>query len=489
MNIRKLIPGTPGSRAYALVAIALTAMIVACGGYGGAANYTTPPAATARVSVGAITGFGSVHLNGLRFDTTHAAINVDGKSGTQDDLRVGDVIEVKGHHDDATNTDLADDIEFRNNVRGPVSAIDTTAQTLVVLGQTVVVSADTSFDSSITPAALASIAVGDILQVSGMPNANGQIVAKRISRAPAGAPFQVIGTASATDATAHSLNINALVVDFSAAKLSGFPASGPADGDLVEATGAALEAGGALKADELELRTGKEIEGDAGSEAEIEGMITSFNSAADFSVAGRPVATSASTTFEEGSAADLALNVEVEVEGTLDSAGVLQAKEIRVEHAANVRMTAQVSAVDTTASTLTLLGVTVQVNGLTRFEDQSSQQMNNFGLTNVQQGDWVEIRGSESPAGSGKVLAARLERVDAQPAVSLQGSVASVAQPNFMILTVNIATTGTTSFTGTQGPTTAAAFFASALGQTVTVIGSFDGTTLTAMQVAPGEED
>lgn len=491
MDIRKLIPETTGRRMYALVAIAFAAVVVACGGYGGSGNYLPPSAtgAATKMSVGPITGFGSVHLNGQRFETTHASINVDGKSATQNDLHVGDVIEVKGHHDDATNSDLADEIEFRNNVRGPVSAVDTTMHTLVVLGQTVVVSADTSFDSTIVPASLSAIAVGNVLEVSGMPNASGQLEAMRISRAPAGATYQVIGTASSTDASAHSLNINALAVDFSAARLSDFPATGPADGDLVEATGAALEANGALRADELELRTGKEIEASAGAEAEIEGMITRFDSASDFAVAGRSVTTSTSTTFEEGAATDLALNVKVEVEGTVDGAGVLHATEIRVEHAADVRITAQVSVVDTTASTITALGITVQVDALTRFEDQSSQRMSNLGLANVQPGDWLEIRGSESPAASGMVLASRLERVDAQPEVSVAGTVASVARPNFMILTVNIATAGTTMFTGTQGTTTPDAFFASVLGQTVTATGSFDGTTLAAMQVAVGEED
>ena len=489
MDIGKSIPGKAGARIYALVAVAFTAIVVACGGYGGS---SVPPSATGaatKVSFGAITGFGSVHLNGQRFETTHASIDVDGKPGTQDDLRVGDVIEVKGHHDDATNTNLADEIEFRNNVRGPVSAVDTTAHTLIVLGQTVLVSGDTSFDSTIVPASLSAIAVGEVLQVSGMPNASGQLQAMRISRAPAGAPFQVIGTATSTDASAHSLNINALVVDFSAAKLTDFPTAGPQDGNVVEAAGTALEANGALKADELQLRTGKEMEGAAGSEVEIEGMITRFDSASDFAVAGRAVMTSASTTFKDGAATDLALNVKVEVEGTVDSAGVLQATEISVEYPADVGITAQVTGVDTAASTVTLLGITVHVDALTRFEDQSSQQISNFGLSNIQPGDWVEIRASETAGGSGMVLADRLERVDAQPNPSVAGLVASVAQPNFMILSLTVSTTGTTSFIGTQGQTTSNAFFASALGQSVTATGSFDGTTLTATQVAIGQDD
>src|SRR5690348_7344299 len=96
-------------------------------------------------SAGPITGFGTVHLNGRVFETTMAAITVDGRVGTQDDLRPGQFIQVKGHQDSMQNLDFADQIDFRGNVIGPVSAVDDTAQTLVVLGQTVRVTEDTSF--------------------------------------------------------------------------------------------------------------------------------------------------------------------------------------------------------------------------------------------------------------------------------------------------------------------------------------------------------
>src|SRR6185437_12004046 len=96
-------------------------------------------------AVGPITGFGTVHLNGLVFETTTAAITIDGRAATQDDLRPGQFIEVKGHHDATQNRVFADQIDFSGNVVGPVSAVDDTTQTLVVLGQTVHVTEDTSF--------------------------------------------------------------------------------------------------------------------------------------------------------------------------------------------------------------------------------------------------------------------------------------------------------------------------------------------------------
>ncbi len=493
MNDSKLRRGGMIGRWRFVLALGLTAALFACGGGGGMGGSGTPPvstAAPASVSVGAITGFGSVHLNGKRFQTTSATITIDGQAATQGDLHVGDVIEVKGHHDATSGDDVADEIEMHTDVQGPVTSIDVVGGTLVVLGQSVVVSADTSFDDSVSPASLAGLAVGDILEVSGMRAANGDIDATRIERKPAGTMFRVIGTASATDGTAKSLAINALAVDFTAATLVDFPSTGPKDGDLVEADGTTLGAAGQLLATRLELRTGKELKADHDGDAEFEGLVTRFASATDFDVAGRAVTTSATTTFEGGTAADLALNVRVEVEGAVDSTGVLAATTVRIERQATVRLLAQADSVDATAGTVTVLGITVSVTAMTRFEDHGAQKVNTFSLGDVHSGDWLEIRGAESPAGSNLLVASRLERREAGTSVRLGGIVKTATAPNFTVLSVTVATTPTTQFKdATRAATTATAFFTGLVGQGVGVQGSWDGVTLTATEAAIGESE
>jgi Domain of unknown function (DUF5666) len=494
MNFNKAGLGVVQRRGRALLALALMALVVACGGgNGGMGGNGTPPTANgapASVAVGAITGFGTVHLNGKIFQTTNASINVDGQTAMQGDLHVGDVVEVKGHHDPASDTDVADEIEMHSDVQGPVSSIDAAAPALVVLGQSVSVSADTSFGDGISPASLAGVVVGDILEVSGMRATTGVIQATRIERKPDGTAFHVIGTAASTDLSAKTLAITALSVDFSAATLVDFPSTGPKDGDLIEAEGAALGSGGLLMATRLELRTDKELKPDADGEAEIEGLVTRFGSATDFDVAGRTIATTATTMFEGGSAADLALNVRVEVEGTADNTGLLTAIKVRIERAANIRIFAQADAVNAMAGTVTMLGIQVSVNAMTRFEDHSSANVDTFSLANVHPGDWLEIRGAESPAGSNLVVATRLERRDTEAAAQLAGPVKTAAAPNLTILSVTVATTPTTQLRDTtRSTTTATAFFTGLLGQTIEVVGSWDGTTLTATSASIGDNE
>jgi hypothetical protein len=338
------------------------------------------------------------------------------------------------------------------------------------------------------PASLAGLAVNDIVEVSGMPAANGDIHATRIEKKAPGTPFEVTGVAASTDSTAKTLKINALTVDFSAATLVGFPSTGPKDGDRVEATGTSLGSAGELKATRLELLTDDEF-GQADEEGEIEGLITRFASVTDFDVAGHPVATSASTSFEGGASTDLALNVRVEVEGMVNAMGVLEATKVRIHlmSASATRLLGQADRVDATAGTVTVLGITVSVTPMTHFEDDGSED-SAFSLSDVHTGDWLDIRGSESPAGSNMVVATRFERVEAQSSVRLAGTVKTATQPNFTILSVNVSTTPTTQFRDASNTsTTAAVFFMNLVGQIAAVRGTWDGTTLTAQQASLGE--
>src|SRR5690349_15879958 len=64
----------------------LCSVLAACGGGGSASSSVT---STDVVATGAITGFGSVYVNGIHFETEGADITRDGSPSPQSDLRVG----------------------------------------------------------------------------------------------------------------------------------------------------------------------------------------------------------------------------------------------------------------------------------------------------------------------------------------------------------------------------------------------------------------
>jgi uncharacterized protein DUF5666 len=468
----------------ALLLGASLTVIVACGG-GGSSNTTPPPAAGQNVAVissGTVTGFGSVFINGVRFETSSATFTINGQPGTQADLRVGHVVTIHGHRDDQGNS-TADRIDFDDLVKGPVDSIDAVAGTLVVMGQTVLTDADTSFDDNIPGASLAGLNAGDIVEVSGMRRAGGDIQATRIEGKPAGTVFEVTGVASSVDTAAHKLNVNSLVVDYSAATVRDFANGQPANGDLVEAKGNSVNASGELVASSIELKRDDD-DAVAGMQVEIEGLITRFVSATDFDVAGKPVTTNSSTLFENGSAADLALNVKVEAEGQVDANGVLVATKVQLKHQASSRIEAPVDSVDAAAGKLVVLGIDVTVNANTRVEDKSDQPVAMFNLGSIVAGDFVEVRGSELPAESNDVVASRLERRQPEDQVRLRGVVDTASAPSFGILGVTIQTNGGTEFRNSSAGTISADdFFSDPVGRNVEATGTVSGGVFTAREV------
>jgi hypothetical protein len=150
--------------------------------------------------------------------------------------------------------------------------------------------------------------------------------------------------------------------------------------------------------------------------------------------------------YEGGDAADLGLNIKVEVEGDVDGNGVLVATKVDIRRAKAVRATANVDSVDAGANSLVLLGITVSVDALTRLEDKSDADIRPLTLADINAGDYVEVRGDEFPAGSGDILATILEREDADTEAILQGFVETITDPSFTILGVSVQTGGGTIF-------------------------------------------
>jgi hypothetical protein len=99
------------------------------------------------VSTGAITGFGSVEMNGVHYLTdsdvapdyiTHKISHgMDNSSMMDSDLfRVGMVVTI--HH--GTNDNNAQQIEYEDNLQGPITAKNSGAEnTVTILGHTVIV--------------------------------------------------------------------------------------------------------------------------------------------------------------------------------------------------------------------------------------------------------------------------------------------------------------------------------------------------------------
>jgi uncharacterized protein DUF5666 len=475
-----------------LVAAGTLAVLVACGG-GGSSGSMSQTGAQSVATWGTITAFGSVYVNGVRYDVSRATLKKNDTTVAQTGLAVGEVALVRGREDTQTGQGEADSVDVEDSVVGPIKTIDLVKNQLTVLGQTISVTANTSFGAGITPADLKGLTSKDSVEVSGLPGMDGVIMATRIGRAESTEPLQVLGTVASVGAM-HTLMINALTVDFSAANPSGFA---PAPGDLVIARGTLFnDTTMTLTATALRLANTDRDEQAAGGLVEEEGVITSVSPAAsgmglDLVVAGAKVTTKASTVFKGGVATDLAVNVRVEVRGTLDANKTLVADVVEIEHIAVIGLLGTASV---KAMALTVLGVPITVDANTRFEDRSSPPVAMFTLTDVKDGDTVLVRGYESPAGSGTVLARRLERLPASTVAGVagvRGPFTATTAPQFKILSITIDATSATFGKGEEGATLSSAdFFTQAVGQIVDVVGTATGNTVMAkVALIDTEED
>jgi hypothetical protein len=468
----------------ALAALAIGAL-AACGGGGGSASVPLAGSGEQAVVVsGAITGFGSVFVNGTRFETSNATILKDGSAVTQQALRVGQIVHVQGRVNSSTGRAVADMVRQDDNLEGPITAIDVAAQTFVVLAHTVHITAETSFDDSLGAASIDSLTVGLQVEVSGMPDANGDIVATRIEKRDAGeTSLEVLGRISALDTTNHKFNIDTLVVDYSTATLSDFGSAGIANDQVVEVKGDALNAAGELVATRVERRDFEHHDHDGEFRREVEGLVTRFVSAADFDVAGRPVTTTDTTRYEGGTVADLALNVKIEAEGAIDANGVLVAAKIEFKRGHNAGLAGRVdtvtAAADGLSGSFTVLGVTVTIDNRTRVEDKSDARVEMFRLTNLAAGDYVRVRGTETAAL--QLAATRLERrrPPSDERAYVRGMVRDLARPNLTILGVPIVTTDSTEFEDV----TADDFFANADGRVASAKGVESNDSITAREI------
>ena len=383
---KPLIKGIDRRDALLFTALASALALAGCGGGGSDGGSTVAgvtSGGTGSFATGAITGFGSIIVGGVRFDDSKA-ISVldidDDNTDLRSQLKLGMVVRVKGKPKSGVSAD-AETIEVRSELLGPVSAIDAT--TLTVLGQTVKVGATTFFADGL--ANLAALTVNDIVEVHGfVDSVNNAITATRIERKTlAGVKaFKLQGSVRAL--TANTFQIGDLVISFAAG--IGVPSSLVlANGLVVRLRLEATLTTGTRKA--VKIRT-VELEVQDRDEAKVGGTITAFTSNSQFSVNGLTVDASAAESPAGLKRGDL-----VEVEGKLVK-GVLIAKKVELEvenDPLKFELHGTVGSLNTTAMTFAVRGVTV---------DFSAAQFNNGTATNLRDAVRVEVKGVVSADGT-----------------------------------------------------------------------------------------
>jgi hypothetical protein len=424
-----------------LLLIAAIPLLNSCGGGGG--TVAEGGIGGTGISVGRITEFGSIFVNGIEYETDSTTFNIDNASGSESDLAIGMVVRVSGSKDVSTASGTAVSVDYNSLVTGPVDVVfSTTADELGVMGQTVSVNSDTVFEGSALKPTLSDLAIDDIVEVSGFSDGDsGRVLATRIELKSAVTQFEVIGSVVPIAATT-TFQIGGLTIEAGALTI-------PPAGTLVEVEGNAALVGGELVADEIStVGNGDGTVGDDGEEIEIEGQVTDdFDAGTNrFSLNGQVVEIIAGADIEGGTTADIITDRIVEVEGVIDG-DILLAEEIEleVEDEDKTELLTQIGSgdVDVAAKTVILMGKVIQVDNSTIFESERDTE-STFILADLMPGDFLEAKVFDD----GGVLTASkltLENAPSPHDSELEGRPSDLPDPNQIeILGITIDHTGVT---------------------------------------------
>jgi hypothetical protein len=463
----------------------LTLMVAACGDSDSFTPPAQPPVDTIDVvTVGPITGFGSVISNGTVFGSDSATVFVDGEPGTVGDLRVGMIVSIRGEIDTSSATALASEIRFGVDVEGPISSLDTANRRLVVLGKTVLVDELTVFDE----ATLDTLAVGNVVRVSGQFRSQERIQATHVHRIAneyqAGMHMHVKGEVENLDIGNQTFSLGGQVCDYSGAALE-LGGADLADGLYVEVTSTTPMGNGDMILDRIQAKD-RDRDRDhlcsSDCDFELEGFITTFVSATEFEVDAQPVTTMETTEYVNGTVDTLALDVKVKVDGTLDANGVLVADRIVFCLPSLIEIEADLEAFDTDTGTLTLLGLEIATDEFTLFRDHSAAEMSAFGFDDLAIGDRLEVRAYTNNT---SIVATRVERDDADDSVTLKAPIDEINRPSITLLGITATSDQDTVFqNAVYKVIDAEAFFGLVeIGDIVKTEGTWDGAAISAEQM------
>ena len=275
---------------------------------------------------GPITGFGSVIVGGIEFDTAGASVVIDGDSVTAADLKLGMVATVRGDVERGTGRGTATSIVADDLLQGPIETLDVAAGRLTAMGQIVLTDDGTVFD----PAPLAALAPGDVALVDGFLDAESRVRATRIELRTSDIEFEVKGFVRDLDPAAQTFRINALTVDYADASIERVPVEGLSNGLFVEVDLTEAPVGGRGTADSVDVLD-PVLMADPGDGLKVQGFVTQVVSPTEFVVGvGQRVRTDGTTRFENGGPEDVVINAQVDVTGVAEEDGALRATEVEL---------------------------------------------------------------------------------------------------------------------------------------------------------------
>ncbi len=358
-------------RALSLCVVGGFAALAACGG-GGTTNIASPgTGGTGIMASGPIAGFGSVILNGTRFDDSRAQVTIDGSSSTSNQLRLGMLANIEGSKSDASVTPTvlikalgeANTIKVWSIAQGTVSQVISSAS-FTVSGMTMLIDVGSVLEGVMS---VSDLTTQTIVKVWGQP-ANTNFSQWAVTR------LEVLGGAADTITTGK------VSVRNGTAAINGYTLTGNTqtltDGQLVRTVGIASlgsNASRTLAVSKIAVLADTPAAFPASGYAELQGVVTGVLGTATASpikvtkiMLGAATVDLSNATVQPAGRL-IAVGDRVEVEGNWN-AGVLVAKQVEVKSAQAQQEVEIQGSIEqfTSVSNFTVRGQVCDASGLTR---------------------------------------------------------------------------------------------------------------------------
>lgn len=379
-----------------LTLIPLVASLTACGGSdNNDSGQPVIPAATASISGELEAVSGSIlNINGRSLDA--AGARFEGTSLSE--LKPGMVLDIK------TEKGVATDVILNSELQAPVSKIDGDVLTMAGIR---VLTKEARFDDGLS---LSAIKVGDMLEVSGFYLDGDQLKASFIEQSD-DSHSELEGVVTALNTAAKQFKLGKVTVDYSASSIS------LNNGDLVEVEG--LLDGLNLKASSIEKQNREHNQGD---EIEVEGLISWMSQDGSHLLLNQQtsVAITDQTRFEDGSAAELKVGNQIEVEGSWDLGAMnLVAKEIEFEHKGDSGLELDEREFEAPGFAILDANGRISLNGIS-LTLSSAAEFDDLLPTDVNGSNWVALSGYEQ---SGEFIVTEIEAEQQTSRIELEGKV------------------------------------------------------------------
>jgi len=400
-------------------------------------------------SVGPVSGFGSVFVNGVRFDTSGAElVSNDGVICEPDQncaqpIEKGMILQVDGEwQDDLTGTAVS--VEYDDTFRGTVSGVTQFTDsdgTIVrvefeILGQRIIADKQTVFSKT----TLTGLADGNFVRVSAWPLADGSYRAAFVGVSSAAdqvsigsSLVEIEGSVNELNQNLNTFRINGTVVQYP--NTTDVFRDGLVEGDLatfegpieVEGEIALINGEEGIDADTIGIGETRRYDGDVDSDIEFVGSVADGydSGTGTLTVNGLTVIIPSADVLEEGlTLADLIPGRLIQVEGDVISEGQVLAEEVESREV-NAEIKGTIGSM--LENGFELGGVEIRLTSNTLLSDDDET----LSIAQLQTGVGVEVEGIERVVNDSVfVEAVKIERedVDDPNSFEMEGRLAFMTQ-------------------------------------------------------------